>query len=237
MTLKDFSHNALIVDDDPDCRALISAALAALNINAILTRTPEEFLQTASQVRAHLCLIDLNLGTLDQGFGLIEKIRKQLGPKFPIFVISARSDSQSIAHAMELGADDYLVKPIDKELLATKLLPHISSPEILSATLSQQLVPEKKRTAEVSFQLRLLGIDEFGITFMAPHLLSKGAAIQLASPLIGEFSLRGNVVLLRITTTWALPDGKGYGGYAEFDISDDGLISRVRRWLAKRIQR
>src|SRR5438067_13377328 len=67
--------------------------------------------------RPDVCVLDLMLPGLD-GWKLIETIRAE-GIGTPIVVVSARGTEQDRVHALEIGADDYLVKPFSmKELVA-----------------------------------------------------------------------------------------------------------------------
>ena len=64
-----------------------------------------------------MCVLDLMLPRLD-GWKLIETSRSE-GIGTPIVVVSARGSEQDRIHALEIGADDYLVKPFSmKELVA-----------------------------------------------------------------------------------------------------------------------
>lgn len=61
-------------------------------------------------------IIDLRLGDID-GMEVLQEIR--CSPDVAILIVSARGEPESVAKAMELGADDYIVKPFDyKDLLA-----------------------------------------------------------------------------------------------------------------------
>ena len=67
--------------------------------------------------RPDVCVLDLMLPRLD-GWKLIEMSRSE-GIGTPIVVVSARGSEQDRIHALEIGADDYLVKPFSmKELVA-----------------------------------------------------------------------------------------------------------------------
>src|SRR5204863_815631 len=67
--------------------------------------------------RPDVCVLDLMLPELD-GWNVIERAREE-GIGTPIVVVSARGTEHDRVHALELGADDYLVKPFSmKELVA-----------------------------------------------------------------------------------------------------------------------
>ena len=133
---------ALTIDDDPEFNKIMRLLLMRLGLDVQTTSTPAEFLQELKSSSPDICLVDLNFGELNAGFTIIKAIRSVLGPDLPIIVISRFVDRQSIAHALEIGANDFLVKPLDQELLSTKLSRYVKSEAIEDATLPLVKVPE-----------------------------------------------------------------------------------------------
>src|SRR5213593_3226433 len=69
--------------------------------------------------RADVCVLDLMLAELD-GWQIIETARKE-GIGTPIVVVSARGSEQDRVRTLELGADDYMVKPFSMEELVARV--------------------------------------------------------------------------------------------------------------------
>jgi DNA-binding response OmpR family regulator len=68
-----------------------------------------------------MILVDLNMPGLD-GYGVIRGVRESLGlSRLPILMLTADSDDRSQAQAFELGADDYIVKPIRIPLVIARV--------------------------------------------------------------------------------------------------------------------
>ena len=110
----------LVVDDDAPTRRLLSAALAAENLYEVVTaRSVEEALAFYyTSAGFNLIITDLSMPQTC-GIELIHKIRNT-GASIPILVLSSIQSDQSIAQALEAGADDYLQKPVDlRELRGT----------------------------------------------------------------------------------------------------------------------
>lgn len=105
----------LIVEDDPAVAAGIADGLAAAAIEVDAVGTGRDALDTLTE--AHdLVVLDLGLPDLD-GTEVARAIRASSA--VPIIVVSARGDELDRVLALELGADDYLVKPFGmRELLA-----------------------------------------------------------------------------------------------------------------------
>lgn len=112
----------LLVEDDDHVAAALSAILAKHGFSVTHARNGEEALQAVLPA-AHgerpsygVILLDLGLPDLD-GYQVCGRIRKLTST--PVIMVTARSDVRSRIHGLNLGADDYVVKPYDTgELLA-----------------------------------------------------------------------------------------------------------------------
>ncbi|HEY7207294.1 MAG TPA: response regulator transcription factor [Gaiellaceae bacterium] len=107
----------LIVEDDEVIAQGMSRHLAAAGFDPVWVPTGELGLARIRYEQPAVCVLDLMLPSLD-GWKLIETARAE-GIGTPILVISARGTEHDRVHALEIGADDYLVKPFSmKELVA-----------------------------------------------------------------------------------------------------------------------
>ncbi|WP_031080754.1 response regulator transcription factor [Streptomyces sp. NRRL WC-3549] len=109
----------LLVEDDNHVAAALSAVLARHGFQVVHARSGEEALQAllpAAQEPFGVVLLDLGLPDQD-GYEVCGKIRKRSA--IPVIMVTARADVRSRIHGLNLGADDYVVKPYDTgELLA-----------------------------------------------------------------------------------------------------------------------
>ncbi|MEV5974517.1 response regulator transcription factor [Streptomyces sp. NPDC051921] len=112
----------LLVEDDDHVAAALSAILARHGFTVTHARNGEEALQAvlpaAHGERPSYGVILLDLGLPDQdGYQVCGRIRKLTTT--PVIMVTARADVRSRIHGLNLGADDYVVKPYDTgELLA-----------------------------------------------------------------------------------------------------------------------
>src|SRR2546421_10191926 len=107
----------LIVEDDEVIAQGMASHLEAAGFDAVAVARGEKGLARLRYERADACVLDLMLPGLD-GWNLIETARAE-GIGTPIVVVSARGTEHDRVHALEIGADDYLVKPFSmKELVA-----------------------------------------------------------------------------------------------------------------------
>lgn len=226
---------AITIDDDPDFNKMMALLLRRLGVDSKTTSTPEEFLKAVKKKQPDLCVVDLNFGDLDAGFLLIKAIRSVLGPEMPLIVCSSVTDRQSIAHALEIGANDFVVKPVDQGQLADKLKLYVDSEQLEDAGLDQFMVPPDHDKAYLSVSVSIAEIDELGVKLLSPHLVSKGTVVYLDHAFIHQVTGKPHPVLVTVTNTWVEADG-ACGAYAEFDEGDDELRAAVRRWIAANVR-
>ncbi|MGW7575049.1 response regulator transcription factor [Streptomyces sp. NPDC054765] len=109
----------LLVEDDDHVAAALSAVLAKHGLSVVHARNGEEALKALLPDHAEpFAVVLLDLGLPDQdGFEVCGRIRKICAT--PVIMVTARADVRSRIHGLNLGADDYVVKPYDTgELLA-----------------------------------------------------------------------------------------------------------------------
>jgi DNA-binding response OmpR family regulator len=110
----------LLVEDDDRVAAALSAVLARHGFDVVHARCGEEALRRLLPDGAAppfgVVLLDLGLPDID-GFEVCGRIRRLTST--PVIMVTARADVRSRVHGLNLGADDYVVKPYDTvELLA-----------------------------------------------------------------------------------------------------------------------
>ncbi len=110
----------LIVDDDARFRDFVGRGLASAEIESETAASGEDALQVLAEKPTgffDLFLLDILMPGID-GWELLEQIRKQ-GDNTPVIFLTARGTTQDRVTGLNLGADDYIVKPFDlAELLA-----------------------------------------------------------------------------------------------------------------------
>lgn len=106
----------LIVDDDVNIAELISLYLLKECFDTMIVNDGEEALSVFSSYQPNLVLLDLMLPGID-GYQVCRELRKD--SSVPIIMLSAKGEIFDKVLGLELGADDYMIKPFDsKELVA-----------------------------------------------------------------------------------------------------------------------
>ena len=134
----DRTDTVLIVDDDPEIRRLLVDYLARNGFAALAVRDGREMWQALERHAVDLLVLDLMLPGSD-GLTLCRDLRAKPGkPNLPVLMLTARGEDTDRIIGIEMGADDYLVKPFNpRELLAriksilrrTRALPPNLAPE------------------------------------------------------------------------------------------------------------
>ena len=110
------SARILIVDDEPPIVDMLSYNLQRANYEVIIARDGQEALDIARQEQPDLIILDLMLPRLD-GLEVCRALRKERD--VPIIMLTARDGEVDRVVGLELGADDYVVKPFSvRELMA-----------------------------------------------------------------------------------------------------------------------
>jgi DNA-binding response OmpR family regulator len=109
----------LLVEDDPTISDLVAYNLRRAGYEVLQERNGRAGLQTALAQSIDLVLMDLMLPGLDGMTASKEIIRRK--PNLPIIMLTARSERETILEGFELGADDYITKPFDLDLLLARI--------------------------------------------------------------------------------------------------------------------
>jgi len=106
---------ALVVDDEPDLRELVSLTLSRMNIRVVTAASLAEARAAFSDSEFDLCFTDMQLGD-GNGLELVRHVQKNF-PGTPIAVITAFGSMETAILALKEGAFDFVAKPIDLQRL------------------------------------------------------------------------------------------------------------------------
>lgn len=111
----------LAVDDSTTNIILIEGILQELGHEVSTASNAKDALQIISEKKMDLVLLDLMMPRIS-GYKLLERIKNtQKLADMPVIIISAKTDAKSVKKAMDLGALDYIKKPIDIQLFTEKI--------------------------------------------------------------------------------------------------------------------
>jgi DNA-binding response OmpR family regulator len=99
-----------ILDDEPEIRRMLAEALAEAGFRTQSFARATEFEAALNHATPDVCLVDLGLPDRD-GLTLVHRLALESGAA--IIIISGRAEVQDRVTGLELGADDYIIKPFD----------------------------------------------------------------------------------------------------------------------------
>jgi DNA-binding response OmpR family regulator len=114
-------HTILVVDDEPDARQVLKIALQRMSYIVLQAPDGATTIKEARRRRPSLILLDLMMPELD-GFDVCRILKNDpTTATIPIIIITARSDEMDRVIALELGAEDYLTKPVSFRELTLRM--------------------------------------------------------------------------------------------------------------------
>lgn len=111
-------YRILIVEDDQIITATIQKRLSSWGIEATGIQNFKNVLSEFTKIDPHLVLMDISLPFFN-GYHWCNEIRRV--SKVPIIFLSSTADNMNIVMAMNMGADDFISKPFDMEVLVAKI--------------------------------------------------------------------------------------------------------------------
>ena len=108
----------LIVEDNKELANLLCDFLRAENYMVSIAQTGEKALSLYEKYGARLIVLDILLPGID-GFSVCSKIRSQSNT--PIIIVSAKTEKDDKLNGLLLGADDYIEKPYDIDIMLAKI--------------------------------------------------------------------------------------------------------------------
>ena len=114
-------ENILIIEDDPEIQEMLKYSFAQEGWKLHEAKTGEEGFDYLRKKPADCIILDINLPGMD-GFKTLKKIRSDSRFRtIPIIMCTARGEEADIVTGLELGADDYVVKPYSPRVLAARI--------------------------------------------------------------------------------------------------------------------
>lgn len=112
-------NKVLLCEDDTNLGMVLKNYLELNDFDVTLERDGRLGLAAFQRQKYDICLLDVMMPNMD-GFTLAEEIR-DVDPDIPLFFLSAKTMKEDIIQGYKLGADDYITKPFDSEVLMMKI--------------------------------------------------------------------------------------------------------------------
>jgi two-component system, OmpR family, response regulator len=207
----------IVVDDEPELRKILSDYLGRHGFAVRAVAGAPELDACLTTEEADLLILDIAMPGED-GLSIARRIRSRSA--VPILMLTAATDIVDRVVGLEVGADDYVVKPFDLRELRARVRALLRRSEILASPAS--LPPQENTAKLIQFGPVMLDMDGHQL------LQDDGAVIALTSmefDLLNAFAENPN----RVLTRDRLLDLAHHRGSEPFDRSIDIRIARLRR--------
>ena len=131
----------LVVDDEASIRRILETRLKMAGYNVVTAEDGEEAVEVFNKINPDLVILDVMMPKMD-GYGVTREIRRV--SDIPIIILTALGDVSERITGLELGADDYVIKPFSPKELEARVK------AVLRRTISKDIiVPAGKTTKNV----------------------------------------------------------------------------------------
>ncbi len=113
-------YRVLLCEDDTNLGMVLKNYLELNDYEVVLERDGRLGFAAFQREKFDICLLDVMMPNVD-GFTLAEDIR-DIDPDVPLFFLSAKTMKEDIINGYKLGADDYITKPFDSDVLLMKIM-------------------------------------------------------------------------------------------------------------------
>lgn len=146
----------LLVDDDPNIRQLVNLYLEKEGFEVTMAARGDEALKLFKESPPNLILLDVMLPGMD-GWQVCREVRKV--SNIPIIMLTAKDETFDKVLGLELGADDYVVKPFEMKELVARI-------KAVSRRFQAADAPEK----ELAFPGLTININQYTVKYMGREL-------------------------------------------------------------------
>ena len=151
------AKKALVVEDDINIAELLRLYLEKDGFEVTVAGNGALGISEFEKVRPDLVLLDVMLPVMD-GWSVLREIRSS--SKTPVIMLTAKGETLDKVSGLEMGADDYIVKPFEvKELLAR-----------IHAVLRRTGADEEKKTRKLEFDKLVIDMDSFELLVDGKHV-------------------------------------------------------------------
>lgn len=133
------SRRILLVEDDPNFGSILKEYLIINGYHVTLAKNGIEGFEKFKKEDYDLCLLDVMMPYKD-GFTLAKEIREK-NETVPLIFLTAKTMKEDVLKGFKIGADDYLSKPFDSEVLLAKI----------KSILGRRVVPATTESDEMEF--------------------------------------------------------------------------------------
>jgi DNA-binding response OmpR family regulator len=217
----------LTVDDDPIIIKVLTAALHKAGYSVSVAKDGFDAVEIASRESFDLFILDVNLPGGVSGFNILSTLRNNPKTKStPIMFLTGRKEKADVMKAVTAGANDYLVKPIDTDILLAKVEALLEAQAGRNSF--QKTSVSETGVYEIIFDI--IGISEQGINIVSPVPLTIDSKLTFKSPLFDAIGFQPSH--MRVISCNSLDIGKSaFAVNLSFIGLTEGEHKLIRQWI------
>lgn len=223
----------MIIDQDPDQTRQISNVIKSL-FNKVYTQgNLAEAIKEFGEIKPQVLFLNLTINQRTDNLELIEQLTFNQESPTVIFGYNDSQESELLAHAIETGVHDIFARPYDADIISSKINRYYQTEKTQGRELQySELNPPVRAT--LKFNMKLVAIDENGITLKGEHYISKGTSLPFKNTLMKEI-FDSDTMEFMVTKTWLGDDWKEFFLFAEPKTPSEATSSALRRYILRKI--
>jgi DNA-binding response OmpR family regulator len=233
----------LVIDDEESVLKLLKALLTRAKYRVSICNNGNDALKLLSQSQFDLMITDAMMPNMT-GFELVKTIRANTSfHQLPILMLTRKNDRNDVKAALDAGVTDYVIKPIDEQLLIDKVEMSLKS-RTSQNRLRDVAVHGTEALATANIQVRLISVRETGLTARFPIDIPQGTPFRLDTQVFKDIGI--TPPFMRINAVQMKDDREKNQTFAGFPFeveltfigTNETDLKKIRAWLTKQeIQR
>lgn len=217
----------LVVDDDELILKMARAVLQKSGHTVTVAKDGQAALQILSQELFDMVITDANMPNGVSGFSLASSVRKNDRTlHIPLMFLTGLTEKSDVARALEAGADDYMVKPIDPDVLSSKVVSLIEKKKHHYGFPVAQI--EASGIWQIDFEIN--GLSERGLQIVSRASAIPHTKLRIDSELFEDIGIRPPQV--RVVSCAPMQSRPAFHIEVNFVGLSDSEIELIRRWVA-----
>lgn len=218
----------LIVDDQKSVLLTLEALLTKEGHQVTACTNAVDAMRALAGETFDLVITDAIMPGGSDGYSLTRTIRRQpLLAKVPVILLTGKRERSDVEKGIDSGATDYIVKPIDPELLIAKIRNVLTSKPAESAPFASAVVQFK---GEWEIKTEITTVSELGLSIISNVPMPLGKILRLNTPLFDEIGIPK--IPLRIDSCEEVPGVEtSYKIQTQFVGISEKELSPIRLWI------
>ena len=223
--------NILIVDDQKTILITLEAILKPQGYTVFSCTNSIDAFDRFNNEHIDLVITDAIMPLGSNGYTLIASMRSSTkNPHIPIIMLTGKREKADVEKALIVGADDYLIKPIDPDILLTKVKNLLEKTAIKNEFVEAPV----KAAAQIVTKTEIVSISEVSISLMTNIQPSPGQLYKIQSDFLRQFDLEN--INIRVSEIKPINEALNQFKITGFFVGlSDKELGQIRIWVRKKL--